>query len=129
MSSIIVSWFAITSRELNWILTILSSSSSSKVGQEGDTSMTSILIKAAGSRMSFIWMGLETFLFEGGEGMVSVVESREDRALVRSACDGGLGDEAGMGEAGDIGEAGSEPLNDPETVSTQTFLCEATSSS
>ena len=111
------------------MLTILSSSSSSRVGQEGDTSITSILIRAAGSRMSFIWIGLGTFLLEGGEGIDNVVESRDDRALVRSAWDGGLGEEAGIGEAGDMGEAGSEPFNDPETVSTQTFLCEATSSS
>ena len=48
--------------------------------------------------------------------MVRMVESRDDRALVRSTWDGGLGDEAGMGEAG------NEHFNDPETVSTDIYV-------
>ena len=82
--------------------------------------MTSILINAAGSRISFSWIGLPILLGTGGEGMDRFVESRVDRALERSACDGGDAD--GTGEPGDMGEEGSDPFNDPDTVSTQTFL-------
>ena len=97
MSSMMVSWLAITSRELNWMLTILSSSSSSRVGQAGDTSITSILMRAAGSRMSVMAAGLPTLRESGGEE-TEAAGSSEDRALVRSAWEGGVGAEAGTGE-------------------------------
>ena len=52
----------------------------------------------------------------GGDGV------SEDRAMVRSVEDGGPGVGEAEGEPGDIGEVGSEPLSDPETVSTHTCL-------
>ena len=86
--------------------------------------MTSMLIRAAGSRMSFICIGLPVpiLLIEGGELREAAVVSNEDKAWVRSAWDGGKGDDDGNGDPGDIGDDGSDPFKDPETVSTQTFL-------
>ena len=58
ISSMMVFWLAITSRELNWMLTIFSSSSSSRVGQLGDTSITSMEMRAAGFKMSVEGTGM-----------------------------------------------------------------------
>ena len=66
ISSMMVSWLAITSRELNWMLTIFSSSS-----LLGDTSITSMEMRAAGSKISvgrtgmgFVWHRVEYLTWE-----------------------------------------------------------------
>ena len=66
------------------MLTILSSSSSSRVGQAGETNMTSILIRAAGSSTSEMKEGLPNLLAVGGEAG-EVFVSREESAWLRSA--------------------------------------------
>ena len=102
------------------MLTILSYSSSSRVGQLGDTSITSMEIRAAGSRMSvgrtYIvgWMSC-LCLDEETDG------SKELCAFGKSKYDGG-GEDVCAREPGDAGDAGSNPLHDPDTLSTPTCL-------
>ena len=117
------------------MLTIFSTSSSSRMGQLEDTSIatTSMEMRAAGSKMSLGRTGMGLVWHRGEEEKVSDLgekpnNSKEDIALEIPICEGG-GEDDRPREHGKAGDAGSDPLNDPDTLSTVTCMPEATSSS
>jgi hypothetical protein len=69
--------------------------------------------------MVLVWSRVEEEeVFELGEYPDA---SKEDKALEISICEGG-GEDNWSGEPGEAGDAGSDPLNDPDTLSTVTCL-------